>query len=128
MTLFTRSNLNRTVFGGIIGFGLLVQASNAQAADPKMCEQVVQSLKNEWNAVGYTTPSKPTAMRVVGKLGHENTAGQIISMQRQMAEADADCKAGKQDEALQKVASIHDLLDAHGISEETANAAMIPTK
>lgn len=104
-------------------------AATAPAAplqDKKVCAQVVQSLKNEWKAVGYQTPSKPTAMRVEGKLGHENTAGQIAYMQNEIKKADADCQAGNQQAALQRVASVHDLLDAHGISPETANAAMAP--
>ena len=109
----------------VVGVGIVAQASVASAADkPQSCAQVVDFVKKEWKVVDFATPSKPTAVRVEGKYGHENSAGQIAYMQDQIKKADADCKAGNQQAAIQRVASIHDLLDSHGISQETANAAM----
>lgn len=109
----------------IAGLAVIVTTSVAQAAEEKSaCQQVVQSIKNEWKIVDYPTASKPTAVRVEGKYGHENTAAQIAYMQGQIKQADVDCRAGNQQAALQRVSSVHDLLDAHGISQETANAAM----
>lgn len=105
--------------------GLAGQAQ-AAATDANACDRVVQSIKNEWKAVDFATPSKPTAMRVEGKMGHENTAAQVAYMQNQIKMADADCHQGNQQSALQRVSSIRDMLDAHGMSEETANAAMVP--
>ena len=119
----------RAVLLSFVGFGLMAFASIAHAvpAAPadKACNQVVQSIKNEWKAVDFATPSKPTAMRVEGKMGHENTAAQVAYMRDQIKLADADCQAGNQQAAVQRVSSIHDMLDSHGISPETANAAMI---
>jgi hypothetical protein len=110
---------------GLVGLGMVAHISIANAAaTPQSCTQVVSMMKKEWKAVDFATPSKPTAVRVEGKYGHENTAAQIAYMQDQMKKADADCKAGNQQSALQRVSSIHDLLDSHGISQETANAAM----
>jgi len=116
-----------TALLGVVGLGLMLQASAAEAAtSSQTCNQVVQSIKNEWKVVDFATPSKPTAVRVAGKYGHENTAAQISYMQGQIKQADADCKAGRQQVALQRVSSVRDLLDSHGISQETANAAMAP--
>ncbi len=114
----------------VLSLGLMTVAHAAtakSAAAPKnVCAEVVQSMKNEWRVVDFPTASKPSAVRVQGKYGHENSAAQISYMQNQIKQADADCKAGNQQSALQRVSSIHDLLDAHGISQETANAAMAP--
>lgn len=120
----TMKNITKSlVIVGLMGF---MSVSGAEAAEQAVgCQQVVQSIKNEWKAVDFATPSKPTAMRVQGKLGHENTAAQVAYMKEQIKKADADCKSGNQQVALQRVNSVRDMLDAHGMSEETANAAMI---
>ena len=97
----------------------------AAHADTTPCEQAVKSIKSEWKVVDFAQPSKPTAVRVEGNFGHENSAAQIAYMQGELKQADADCKAGNQQASLQRVASIHNLLDAHGNEQETANAAMI---
>lgn len=104
----------------VVAFNTAAHAASTKTA----CQQVVQNIKGEWKAVDYPTPSKPSAVRVQGKYGHENSAGQIAYMQEQIKQAEADCNAGKQQAALQRVSSIRDLLDTHGISQETANAAM----
>ena len=101
-----------------------VAAAAPSAPAEQSCTQVVQQMKNEWKAVDFATPSKPSAVRVAGKLGHENSAAQISYMQGEIKKADADCKAGYQQAALQRVASIRDLLDSRGMSQETASAAM----
>lgn len=107
---------------GVVSFAAPVQAKG------KACEQVVQSLKSEWDAIGFQTPSKPGAMRVQGKLGHENSAGQVAFMKAEIKKAEADCAAGKQDQALQRVSSVHSLLNSRGTSPVTANAAMSEDK
>jgi hypothetical protein len=109
-----------------VGAFFAFSASSAMAATPGACDQVVQSIKNEWKAVDYHSPSKPTELRVVGKLGHENTASQVAYMQQQIKLADSDCRSGDAQSAVQRVSSIHDMLDSHGISPATANAAMMP--
>ena len=121
--------VTQSLMAAVIGFGLISQttsaATSAAAETPKVCDQVIQSLKSEWKVVDYQAPSKPTAMRVEGKYGHENSAGQVAYMQSEMKKAESDCQSGNQQSALQRVSLVRDLMDAHGISEATANAAMI---
>jgi hypothetical protein len=100
-------------------------AAPATPAPGNVCQQALQSLKSEWKVVAYPTAEKPTEMRVEGKYGHENSAAQIAYMKEEMKKADSDCRSGNQQAALQRVSSVQDMLDAHGISAETANAAMI---
>ncbi len=99
--------------------------SSTSFAAEQNCQMVITSIKNEWKAVDYGTPSKPTEVRVQGKMGHENSAGQIAYMQDQITKADADCKAGNQQAAVQRVSDVRDLLDSHGMNPQTASAAMV---
>ncbi len=109
----------------MLGLLSVVIAGSAHAESTKTCDQVIKALKREWTVVDYATPSKPTAMRVSGKYGHENSAGQIAYMQNEIKSAEQDCQSGNQQSALQRVSQVRDLMDAHGLSAETANAAMI---
>jgi hypothetical protein len=105
--------------------GLSVPAF-AAAPSQKVCDKAIQSLTKEWKTVGYQTPSKPTAMRVVGKNGHENTAAQIAYMKDQIKSAQDDCAAGKDQAALNRIGTVTALMNTRGWSGETANAAIEP--
>lgn len=108
---------------GALGLALTFSHAANAASPDGVCEKAVQSVVTEWNAVDYPSPSKPAAMRVAGKLGHENTAGQVHFMQNQIRLADMDCKQGNTQSALQRISSIQNLLGKQPASESVAVAA-----
>lgn len=125
MKLMQKSLVRSMAMLGIVGFGLAVLVPSAHAAvTDKVCDQAVQSIKNEWKTVDFDTPLKATQMRVEGKMGHENTAGQVAFMQWQIKLAEQDCQSGNQQSALQRVSSVHDLIGSHDVSEKMETAAI----
>ena len=120
-------------FFGFLGIGVALVSlpsqgfadQQASVAKVSVCAQVLESLKSEWNVVNYPTHSRVTTTQVEGRYGHQNTPAQIAAMENEMKKAEADCKAGNQQAAIQRVSSIEDTLNEHGNSQATANAAMI---
>ena len=110
----------------LFGFGLIAVTSAQAAEKTPACQQVVQSLKNEWKAIDFPANSKQTNLHVSGKYGHEHTPAQIAYMKGEIKQADADCKAGYQQTSIQRANSVLALLGTSGDAGETANAAMYP--
>lgn len=93
-----------------LGLGMPASAA-AQAAGAPSCRPAVQALTSEWDAIGYPEPSKPMQAHVVGRLGHENSGGEVNYMRVQLREAVQDCDLGRDEPALHRVAAIRALLD-----------------
>ena len=70
----------------------------------------LQALFAEWDAVGFSAPSKPAQYRVYGGGGHVTSGPTYNYMVSLMRAAAADSQAGRDQDALEKIAKVRNLL------------------
>ena len=101
----------------MIKFSTIVAAScalvfglHAATAQPvpqaASCQASLQQLGAEWDAIGFATPSKPLQARVTARDGRVATGAEVTYLGGQLRLAAADCAAGRDEAALQRIAQI----------------------
>lgn len=100
----------RAIIMGVVCIGLLSLAPNAQAATDASCSAALQSVSAEWDAAGFSVPSKPAQMRVVGRDGRTESGAQVTFMRTQLLLATKECNAGNDSAAMKHIAAVHNLL------------------
>lgn len=83
----------------IIPLVLIVFAS-APALAQGTCQQQLDQLSQQWNAIGLPPPSKPGQALVTGKYGHQHTGGEVTFMRNQLQSAGHLCSSGQEHEAM----------------------------
>ena len=91
----------------IVGVAAVLFA--AQPAVAATCADELQQLADQWNALSFQTPPKPSA-HVLGKNGRDYTGGQIEYMKTEIRFAHKDCRGGNNDEALRRVTIVRGIL------------------
>ncbi len=94
---------------GCAMFGLGQPAAQAQTQVPA-CVAALDELTSRWQAIGFSEPSKPSQMIVVGANGYRTTGGQYIYMRQQIRVAARDCEQGRDAEALQHIDTVESAL------------------
>jgi hypothetical protein len=97
----------RALLVGVIGLGMIGFAAPSQAADNGgSCSVALQTLGQQWDAMGFAAPQKPSQAVVYGRGGHTVTGAEYQQMQTGMRFAAQDCAAGREDAALRRIQSI----------------------
>jgi hypothetical protein len=97
---------------GIIGLALIGPAAAAESGEARgACQQALNALQSEWQAIGYPMPAKPAQAQVVARDGRVATAGQVNYLRGQIQLATKECAAGNTASALQRVAAIRNRLE-----------------
>jgi hypothetical protein len=71
----------------------------------------LQALFAEWDAIGFDAPGKPGQIRVYGRGGHVTSGPGYNYMVTLMRTAAADSRAGRDQDALGKIAKVRNLLN-----------------
>lgn len=101
----------RAVAIGIIGLTLIGQAAAAQSGQAgAACQQALNALQSEWQAIGYPMPTKPAQAQVVAQDGRVATAGQVNYLRGQIQLAAKECEDGNTASALRRVAAVRSRL------------------
>ena len=90
-----------------------IAAAHKQAADLS-CRSELAGLQAKWDAIGYGMPANASAALVHGRDGYQNTSGQVNYMRTQIRLAHQDCNAGDDAAALQRIATVQNLLEQPG--------------
>jgi hypothetical protein len=98
----------------VVGLATQIGAGPA-AAQSASCNAAMARLMDQWHAVGYATPEKPTQARVLGNDGHEATGQQVSYMHTQIELAAQECQQGDSAAALHRIASVSGMLDGEGV-------------
>jgi hypothetical protein len=70
----------------------------------------LQTLLADWNRIGFQPPSKPGQYRVYGRDGHITSGPEYSYMVSLIRTAGADARAGRNEDALTKIARVRRLL------------------
>lgn len=100
----------RLLMSAFAALVLAGQALPASAADAS-CQPALDSVVSEWQAAAYPMPQKPAQAYVIGRDGHQSTGAQVTYMRTQLRLATQECNGGNSASALQRIATIHRLLN-----------------
>jgi hypothetical protein len=89
---------------GAIGLSIVGFASPSYASGA--CSDALQALGQQWDAMGFTAPQKPSQAYVYGHAGHVISGMDYQRVTGQMRAAAEDCRAGQEDAAMQRIQSI----------------------
>jgi len=96
-----------SAFAALMLVGPALPASAADAS----CHTALDSVFKEWNAVDYPLPMKPAQAYVIGRDGHQSSGPQVTYMRSQLRLASEECEGGNNASALQRIATVHRLLN-----------------
>jgi hypothetical protein len=103
----------------IVGLATHLFAAPAFAAGS--CQVAMTKLMDEWQAVGYQTPSKSAKDYVVGKEhvlgndGHVASGQQVTYMRSQISLASQECAQGDDAAALTRISKVNEMLDGQEV-------------
>ena len=107
---------------GLTLSGLGGHAASAQTQAPaSSCAAALSSLMSEWQAIGFTEPSKPSQMIVVGRDGNTTTAGRFYYMRQLIRGSARDCEAGREQDAMQNINAAHVVLARKNTATQYGN-------
>ena len=79
---------------------LLIVFLAGPAFAQETCQQQLDQLTQQWNAIGLPTPSKPGQALVTGRYRHQHSGGEVTFMLNQLRSAGHQCKAGQEHESM----------------------------
>jgi hypothetical protein len=89
---------------------VFIACSGMAAAQPaptgNSCQASYQEVAREWDAIGFATPAKPLQARVTARDGRVATGAEVTYLGGQLRLVAADCAAGRDEAALQRIAQI----------------------
>jgi hypothetical protein len=86
----------------------------------------LQSLLEDWDRIGFQPPSKPAQYRVYGRDGYVTSGPGYNYMASLIRAAVADSRAGRDREALAKIATARTLLAQQRDGNRSESAALTP--
>lgn len=97
------------------GLALFAQATLAQVPTVNQsCVAPLKALTDEWNAKAFQSPSKPSQSIVVGAHGDRLTGMEFRYIEGQIRLASQDCRAGRDDASLRRIANVRKRLSESG--------------
>ena len=107
---------------GLALSGLGVHTTSAQTQAPaSSCAAALNTLMSEWQAIGFTEPSKPSQMVVLGRDGHSTTAGRFYYMRQLIRGSGRDCEAGREQDAMQHIDAVRVALERKNMVTQYGN-------
>ena len=108
--------MTKTIFAAVAM--LAMAATTADAQSPRSPDLslhgssavALQALFADWDRIGFSPPSKPGQFRVYGSGGYVTSGPGYNTMVTLMRIAAADSRAGRDQEALEKIARVRSLL------------------
>src|SRR5262249_798371 len=88
-----------------------VRAAPEGTAFAASCTDVLDSVAQDWGEADFLAPSKPGQARVGGKDGRAITAGQFNYLQGQLRLARDDCRTGRLESAMNRIAAMRRILN-----------------
>ena len=108
--------MTKTVLAAVAMLAMVVATANAQhSRSPDLPLHgsgavELQSLFADWDRISFNPPSKPGQFRVYGSGGYVTSGPGYNTMVTLMRIAAADSRAGRDQEALEKIAKVRNLL------------------
>jgi hypothetical protein len=92
---------------GLLGLWVIGYAGPVQAADSdKSCSVALNELGQQWDAMGFTAPQKPSQAYVTGRGGRTISGVKYQRITNAMRFAAQDCAAGREEDAHHRIQSI----------------------
>ena len=107
--------MTQTVLVAVAMLAMAAMTANAQSSrSPDLSlhgsSAALQALSVDWDCIGFSPPSKPGQFRVYGSGGYVTSGPGYNTMVTLMRIAAADSRAGRDQEALDKIAKVRNLL------------------
>jgi hypothetical protein len=108
--------MTKTMLAAIAMFAMAGITANAQSSRspdhvlPGSSAVAQQELYADWDRIGFSAPSKPGQSRVYGRGGYVTNGPGYNTMATLMRIAATDSQAGRDQEALEKIAKVRNLL------------------
>jgi hypothetical protein len=112
----TRYLHDKTVIAAVAMLAMTTMTANAQSSQsPDFSRHgssavALQELFADWDRIGFSPPGKPGQFRVYGRGGYVTSGPGYNTMVTLMRIAAADSRAGRDQEALEKIAKVRSLL------------------
>ena len=93
--------------------GMTANAQSSRSPDhvlPGSSAVALHALYADWDRIGFSTPSKPGQARVYGRGGYVTSGPGYNAMVTLMRIAATDSRAGRDEGALEKIATVRNLL------------------
>lgn len=100
----------RVIFAGLIGLTLFAIPGYAGAAGT--CSEALADVGSQWSALGFPAPSKPMQAQVIGRGGRVISGVDYTKAATELRFAAADCQAGQETAALQRLDSVKATIEA----------------
>jgi hypothetical protein len=84
--------------------------SSLGPTSPGSSAAALHALVADWERIGFNPPSKPAQYRVYGRDGYVTSGPQYTIMVSLIRSAAADSRAGRDQDALTKIAKVRNLL------------------
>jgi hypothetical protein len=108
--------MTKTLLAAIAMFAMVATTANAQSSrSPNLSlygssAVALRELFADWDRIGFSAPGKPGQFRVYGRGGYVTSGPGYNTMVTLMRIAAADSRAGRDEEALAKIAKVRNLL------------------
>jgi hypothetical protein len=108
--------MTKTVFAAVAMLAMATLTANAQSSrSPDLSLRgssavALQELFADWDRIGFSAPGKPGQFRVYGRGGYVTSGPGYNTMVTLMRIAATDSRAGRDEEALEKIAKVRNLL------------------
>ena len=107
--------MTKTLLAAVAMLAMAAMTANAQSSRspdlfPRGSSAALQALLADWDRIGFSPPSKPGQFRVYGSGGYVTSGPGYNTMVTLMRIAAADSRAGRDQEALEKIAKVRNLL------------------
>ena len=110
--------MRNTLFAAAAVLAVATQAAHAQQSSPAPMDAALhghsvtalEALAKDWNKIGFMPPSKPGQFRVYGRYGYVTDGAGYNRMVSLIRAATRDAGAGRDTDAMVKVAQVRSLL------------------
>ena len=103
----------RALLIGAIGLGMVGFAAPSLAADiGGSCSVALETLGQQWDAMGFAAPQKPLQAVIYGSGGHSITGAAYQQFETGMRFAAQECSSGLEDAALRRIQSLQATLSS----------------
>lgn len=100
----------RAIMFGAIGLALI--AGPAFAAGTTTCSAAIADAGNQWRAIDVAAPQKPMQAQIVGRSGQTISGADYRYITNELRLAAADCQAGNETAALQRIDGVKAVMTA----------------